>query len=351
VSPQCQACITRASKCEYAGSSSQIVAQAQKRKIDELENDKSALYEILWYLQTTSPDQATALLQHLRSNRDGDMGGILHHFAKHRPESFQATTPSDNAASTSSSSSSETTTTAPTTPGSLDFVALLDTRHDALHSNSITSLSVRNEFTTIHGLEGPLEWFFNCVGALFYIMNRDEVQRSMEALQTSPVACIPLGDLVASGKDLHLATVAGELAGMASIGVVHAQLADPTTAPPANLADYLYAVAKMGLNAAIEFSPHRAVKICALLSMYNIVVHAKVALAYLGMSTDLIIVHANAHLLQTLVLALPANTSSMTAYDPHQDQILSTMISPVLIGHWYICNGEHIDLHVPRNDF
>jgi hypothetical protein len=313
-------------------SSSQLVSQAQKRKIDELENDKSALYEILWYLQTTSPDQATALLQHLRSNQDGDMGGILSHFTKYRHESFRATTPPDSAASTLPSWF-DTATTAPTMPGSIDLAALLDTRHNALHLNNITSSSMRDEFATVHGLDGPLEWFFNCVGALFYIMNRDEIQRSMEALQSSPVACIPLGDLVAPGKDLHLATVAAELAGMASIGVVHAQLADPTTAPPANLADYFYAVAKMGLDAAIECSPHRAVKICALLSMYNIVVHAKVALAYLGMSTDLTTVNTNAYLLQILVLVLPANTSSMTAYDPHQGHTLNTMISPVLIGH------------------
>lgn len=262
-------------------SSGQLVAQAQKRKIDELENDKSALFEVLWYLQTTSPDQATALLQQLRSNPGGDMGGLLHHFIKHRCISLSASASPFSAASNSPFPLDAASTT-PTTPGSMDFAALLDTRYNTLQLDNIASPYVRDEHAIVNGLDGLLEWFFNCVGALFYIMNRNEVQQKMEALRASPDAYTPLGDLVASGKDLHIATIAAELAGMASIGVVHAQLADPATAPPANLADYFYAVAKMGLDAAIESNPSRAVKICALLSMYNIVVHAKVALAYLG---------------------------------------------------------------------
>jgi hypothetical protein len=76
--------------------------------------------------------------------------------------------------------------------------------------------------------------------------------------------------------------MAAELAGMASIGIVHAQLANPTTAPLAELGEYFYAVAKLGLDTAIVYNPLRAVKLCTLIAMYNIIIHATVALAYLG---------------------------------------------------------------------
>jgi hypothetical protein len=111
-------------------------------------------------------------------------------------------------------------------------------------------------------------------------MSREEVEQGIEIIADIQKS---IGDIVAANKDAHTTTIAGGLAGMASIGVVHAQLADPATAPPAELADYFYAVAKLSLDVAIEHNPLHAVKICALIAMYNIIVHATVSLAYLGM--------------------------------------------------------------------
>jgi len=247
--------------------------------IKELESDKSALYEVLWYLQTTTPESASELLDQLRSDPGKDVGAIVHHFSQHRRD---ATSSSDR--STIAFSTPDTTTTStPDTAGPASLPQLLNGRGRVVQPNDMASRVTRDECATVYNLEGPLEWFFNCVGALFYIMNPEEVRQNVELLQASANAQTPLGDLVAPRKNLRLATLAAELAGMASIGVVHAQLADPTTAPPAELADYFYAVAKIGLDAAIQYNPVRAVKICALLAMYNIVVHATVSLAYLGM--------------------------------------------------------------------
>jgi hypothetical protein len=275
--------MTRASNCEWPAPTGQQLVTDQKQMIKELENDKSALYEVLWFLQTTSPEAAIDMLSQLRSNPGGDIGAIVQHFAQYRRDVLDSTTSSSTAstASTSPETSPEISGT-PITPGIVDFSQLLDARGPAVQLNDVTSPATRTQFATVYHLEGPLEWFFNCVGALFYIMDPDEVRKNIELLKASTAAHIPLGDLVAPNTDMRTATLAAELAGMASIGVVHANLADPTTAPPAELADYFYAVAKMGLDAAIQYSPVRAVKICTLVAMYNIVVHATISLAYLG---------------------------------------------------------------------
>lgn len=254
-----------------------LLAKQQKETIEELENDKSALYETLWYLQTKSPEQATDLLAFLRSNQAGDMGLILQHFSQYRRGPPNDKTPSDS--TFHSSEQAANCSTSGMTDASSNLAHMLDAR-GLIQPDTVASLFTRTNFATAHDLAGPLKWFFNCVGALFYIMDPEEVHKSIGSLED---VRLPLGDMVAKNQDGRTTTIAAELAGMASIGVIHAQLADPATAPPAELGDYFYAVARLGLDAAIEYSPRRAVKICALIAMYNIIVHATIALAYLGM--------------------------------------------------------------------
>jgi hypothetical protein len=61
-----------------------LLAKQPEATIQQLENVKSALCEILWYLQTTSPEQATALFDYLRSNQGDDVEATLQHFTLHR---------------------------------------------------------------------------------------------------------------------------------------------------------------------------------------------------------------------------------------------------------------------------
>lgn len=234
------------------------------------------MYEILWYLQTTSPDKATALLQHLRASQGDDIGAVLKHFdqGRHDTSSF---TP------TSLSTGNSTVGTALTVPDVMDHPQLQAVSSDFDGQTSICpSASSWGEYATVNGLDGALEMYFNCVGVLFYVMSKDDVQKSIQAIRIADHAHTPLGDIVSSSGSLQLITVASELAGMAAIGVVHAQLADPVSAPPSELANYFYAIAKHGLDFAIRYNPIRAMKVAALVAMYNVVVHAQVALAYTG---------------------------------------------------------------------
>jgi hypothetical protein len=242
-----------------------------------LEKDKTALYEILWYLQTESPEHATSLLESLRTNQEGGIGAMVQHFAQHHRAS-----PEPRASSSKNPAISlmqqEAGPSATRRHTSLDLPQLLEVR-GLVHPDNVASISTRTRHATAQDLAVPVDWFLNCVGALFYIVNKEEAEANIRSISH---VSMPLGDIVAKMKDSRMTTVAAELAGMASVGVVHAQLGDPAGAPPLELADYFYAVAKLGLDVAVEYSPLRAIKICALIAMYNIMVHATVALAYLG---------------------------------------------------------------------
>jgi hypothetical protein len=195
---------------------------------------------------------------------------MVQHFAQHRRVSDDST-----------ASLSKKQDAGPSSTGRqsyLDVPQLLEAR-GLVQPDNVASLSTRIRHATVQDLAGPIDWFLSCAGPLFYVVSKDQAQASIQSISH---VSMPLGDIVTRIKDPKMTTVAAELAGMASIGVVYAQLGDPATAPPAELADYFYAVAKLGLDVAIEYSPRRAVKICALIAMYNIIVHATVALAYLG---------------------------------------------------------------------
>jgi hypothetical protein len=213
--------------------------------------------------------------------------------------------------------------------------------HSHPQPDSLASESTRTYYATVHDLSGPLKWFFNCVGALFYIMNEDAVEESIQSIKHVQ---LPLEDIVSANKekDPTMATIAAELAGMASIGVVHANLSDPTATSPAEVADYFYAVAKLGLDTAIEHSPLRAVKICALIAMYNIIVHATVALSYLG-TNNRDQQHANEPALtleKILASAWPVGLGSMllNAHLPCHHPSMTTCPGPIQPS--CICSGE-----------
>ncbi|CAN9270533.1 unnamed protein product [Alternaria alternata] len=282
--PACRSCVERETTCGYDPPTGTLLAQAQKRKIEELETDRSSLYEVLWYLQTASPSKATALLRHMRAAQGEDLGVIFRNFEMNRPSSSMSAAAPETDASKGYASSvinDSSSSVMLSMPEVMDHPNFSVAQKKQFNMTAITLLAPNQQDASVDKINGPLDMFFGCVGALFYIMNKDDVQISIAAMKASGNGHIPLGDVLTNGSNIQLRTYAAELAGMAAIGVVHSQLADPETAPPPELADYFYAVAKHGLDSAISFSPLRAMKICSLLGMYNIVVKATVALAYI----------------------------------------------------------------------
>ncbi|KAF1947555.1 hypothetical protein EJ02DRAFT_92320 [Clathrospora elynae] len=286
--PCCGTCIDRDSTCKYSPPPAPVLAQSQKKKIEQLQKDKASLYEVLWFLRTKSPDKATALLQHIRSAQGEDVGAILKNFDANHVASFEhADEP--NQFTDDSPSTESSVPTQITLPEVLEHPRLSASPKGQARGPGIALhlLSQAQQNATVEFLDPPINMFFNCVGALFYVMNRNDVRARYKAITASGNSHLPLGAFFSNESTSQLKTCAAELAGMAAIGVVHFQLADPEKAPPAELADYFYDVAKLGLDSAILYDPLRSMKLCALLGMYNIVVKATVALAYIELGLSL----------------------------------------------------------------
>lgn len=215
--PACRSCVKRNSSCRYDPPTGTLLAQAQKRKIEELENDKSSLYEVVWYLQTTSPDKATALLRYMRAAQGEDLGVIFKNFEMSCPESsVSATTSKTNASGANSSSvmADSPSSALLTMPEIMDHPQFSTVRTGQAEVTGIALLAPNQQDASVDKINGPLEMFFNCVGALFYIMNRDDVQISITALKASGNGHTPLGDMFNNGSRTQLRTYAAELAGM-----------------------------------------------------------------------------------------------------------------------------------------
>ncbi|KNG46271.1 nitrate assimilation regulatory protein nira [Stemphylium lycopersici] len=246
----------------YGPPTGPLLAQAQKRKIEALENDKSSLYEMLWYLQTTSPSKAAALLQYMRAAQGQDLGAIFENFERGNrnsmPSAADCHTLLDDSPSTSRESPSSPMITVPEV---MDHPRLFTVRRGRDGATGVTLVSSAQASATVASLQSPLDMFFDCVGALFYIVTRNEAASSIATIEASGNHHTPLGVFFSNGSSLKLRTLSAELSGMAAIGVVHSQLADPSTAPPAELADYFYAVAKHGLDSVILYNPLRAMKL------------------------------------------------------------------------------------------
>lgn len=266
-----------------------------------LEKDKSAMFEILWYLQTTAPERATELLHRLRSVQGGDVGAMLDYIARDRSDQSTMGAPMSAAASSaslSSSSSSSVSSSSASARRSLPFTQAGEAfslsnpvltgypespffRSPDAAGSLVFARPPPGQNATIHGARPAIDMFFWCIGGLFYVSDKADVDRTVRRFADLSDG-LTLADLVSRAGSLEVRALAAELAGMAAMGSLHLVLRVPDNAPSIEMADYFYAVAKHGLDSAILYNPLRAMKVCTLVAFYNIALHATVALAYIG---------------------------------------------------------------------
>ena len=133
--------------------------------------------------------------------------------------------------------------------------------------------------------------FFTCTGALFPTFTREEAD-NMEREIIAPIQAHGYNWLLDSTDEpvsMRRKAALSELCGMAAIGLQYNSstlpgLGMPTAREP-GLFEFdkaFYAISKRYLDTAIESNPFRAMKLCALLSMFNVITHSSVALAYVG---------------------------------------------------------------------
>jgi hypothetical protein len=229
------------------------------------------MFEILWHLQTKSPEESSDLLQHLRSVQGGDIGAMLNYVPDGRSQPW---TPPKDETDNMPGSSAEV----------LDYPQSPYLQSAGTDETICFVGAPAGHDLSIQGARAALDMFFLCVGSLFYVFDKPDVDLTVESI--TAFADLTLADLVSKSESLKTKTLAAELAGMIAMGIVHLNLKMPEVAPAMEVADFYYTVARHGLDSAIRYDPLRAMKLCVLLAFYNITVHATVALAYIGMCTQ-----------------------------------------------------------------
>lgn len=144
-------------------------------------------------------------------------------------------------------------------------------------SSSVSHLATLAAATT------SMQVFFRACGVLFYVFSREQEEESYSYCNKTKERAI--ADAVNHRPDVQDGIVLAEISGMAAVGTLYLRVSGVEDVPSSDMADYYYAIAKHLLDDAIVASPLRAMKVCVLLALYNIVLHATVALAYIGKSS------------------------------------------------------------------
>ena len=229
------------------------------------------MLETFWQLQTTSPQEAQEFLGFLRSAEPVDVESLKNWFHERRSGHRQdENIGSRDVDMNQSSMLDETRAKAPKAIG-----------FDHLQDRSSPATLI-----TISSVKAAVEMFLQSAGMLFHVFTRKQVdaiyQDTLTKAHYHENFCFlnVLTEETSARRNTQLA----ELCGMAALGTLYVRVSSQDTKPPPEAADFLYSMTKSLLDSAIQLNPMRAMKVCALLAMYNIVLKATVALAYVGKS-------------------------------------------------------------------
>ncbi|CAI6336424.1 unnamed protein product [Periconia digitata] len=282
--PQCGACTLRQSECGYTTKAGQSHSQARKQKMQELENDKRVMLTILCHLQTTSSDEAGGLLKQLRSIKTGDVDAMLASIGRDQTESFSTDHSfssgidmDDADGLTRRLSSATTLTDYPQSPSSTRC-------QDATTCFGIVQVPPEHDLS-IDTMRAALDLFFTCASSMSFVFDQLNVGRLVDNI-ASHAGPTFLG-LYNKSVSLEATTELSELAGMLAVGILYMRAEASETAPSSDVASFYYSIGRQGLDSAIEYSPLRAMRLCALLAFYNLSLHPSVASAYIGLGLNL----------------------------------------------------------------
>jgi hypothetical protein len=239
----------------------------------------SALLEMFWYLQSSkSGDEAQAFLKHIRSS------GPLNLVSTRKWLQ-------DRQASVAESSS---TSTALPNPPVVEMAKLIN---ETPKEQSKTSVGTndpvvygssegegRIQVVTVATVKAAVAMFFMATGLLFYVFPKEQADSIQHDLlnEAKYPGDTPFSVILSKSDSLEERARLAEICGAASVGMLYQRLFDKQQPPPLGLSDYFYSLTKQLLDNTIEANPLRAMKVCAMLAMYNIVVKGSVALAYVG---------------------------------------------------------------------
>ncbi|KAF2739028.1 hypothetical protein EJ04DRAFT_519958 [Polyplosphaeria fusca] len=218
--------------------------------------DSSTLLQVLWYMQTESAIDAHEFLE--IANSQSVLDGYsqwLESRGEHLDKFTQATRLQD-----SSHQSKACPTIQPTVEARPKERRI---SHD----------------TTIGTVKLAVDVFFKSTCLLFYTIPSEQVEAILDG-DFQMDNDTPFVYVLKRANTLQRKARLAELCGMAAVGVVFLREREDGEIPPAQLGDFLYCITKQLLDCAIEVNPFRAMKVCALLCMYNIFNKARVATAF-----------------------------------------------------------------------
>lgn len=255
-----------------------------------IEADNATMQEVFWFMQNKSQEDAQDLFAFIRKQQDGKLEALVQWLRSKGPQiAFDA---QDEEMATHRSSNQSATTT--------DFDVMQDSDEEPFsklqihYGSSVASSSLNArpgakhddwiKHATVATVKRAVQMFFDCTGLLFHVYEEDQVdQKVQEALGsiTKPEETLFL-DVLKQNSSMRITFA--ELAGMAGVGILYLRTSKETPLFPRGLAQHFYDITRWLLDSAVEQNPLRAMKVCVLLSMYNIALKATVALMYIGES-------------------------------------------------------------------
>lgn len=242
------------------------------------------MLELFWDLQTKSALEAKDLLDRIRAGEDVSVlaraGNLQSLHAQRDEQAAQAQEQAEltprsslepdvpdsysNSSTTQSLEKSSLDTTSHSTPPADEW----DDLRGGIQQTDSPSSSV--DVSTVLGFPMPdadtfkaaISYFYECTGSLFHSFTKEEGEEMVAELAKNGTGRMPK-------------TVLCEICSLAAIASLYSR---GKIAP--HLTGSFYSIAKQFLDDAIEADPVRAMKVCLLLAMYNIVHKGTVALAY-----------------------------------------------------------------------
>jgi hypothetical protein len=256
----------------------QTNATSAKRSSDHFHID-SALLEIYWYLQTKSEGEAQEFLKYIRSN------GPLSLMSTHKwlqdrqtsiahPQSTSLTVLHEPLVGKKVKLGDESPRKQWKTIVGINDQPIYESSEAERCSPLVTVATVRS----------AVDMFFKATGLLFYVFPKEQADSIQHDLlnEAEYPGDTPFTAILRKSNSAHKRAQLAEICGVAGVGLLYLRLLDKQQPPPLGLSDYFYSTTKQMLDSTIETNPLRAMKVCALLAMYNIVVKGSVALAYVG---------------------------------------------------------------------
>lgn len=220
---------------------------------------------LLWSLKTLPPDEAADILERIRSS--DDPSAVLDSFT---PDSRGSKRPRSPEARVSPASSGPSSSQTP--PAKRPSYGI-PTPESEIRPSDLFQASSR-ESAAFSLLKSPVcrdavQYFIKCTGILFHIFTKDQGDRAFDEMLRGAESTVPRISMC-------------EVCASAAVGsqYSHGKVS-------AQAGHQFYNIARHLLDDAIQVDPLRGMKVCALLAMYNIVIKGSVALAFIGMLSEL----------------------------------------------------------------